>query len=180
MRPGFPDFRWYDSFWMAELDFQAHGQNLLWRLVTENTDIKCLQKNLLFPYDPDTNPILCSLPKQGVNVMLLASTGVEVTLALAKIHKVALIVTIAVVLGTVLLYHRLKFSEYRFLTVLRHGLVFSDAIGFYNDPSRPLLEGFRELLKTPSSIRGLHLPSFNHAILAQLEDVQMMGEDNLY
>lgn len=27
----FPNARWFDSFWMKELDLQAHGTNLLWR-----------------------------------------------------------------------------------------------------------------------------------------------------
>ena len=80
-KPGFPNFRFYDAFWITELDFQAHGQNLLWRMVIENTDIKCLQRNPLFPVDPDSNSILCSLPKASVDIKLLALTVVEVTIA---------------------------------------------------------------------------------------------------
>jgi len=30
----FPNYRWFSDFWMKELDFQAHGTNLLWRCVT--------------------------------------------------------------------------------------------------------------------------------------------------
>ncbi|OAA66830.1 heme peroxidase [Niveomyces insectorum RCEF 264] len=81
-RPGFPHFRFYDPFWMAELDFQAHGQNLLWRLVTENTDIACLQRHPLFPADPVTNPVLCALPPASrgetlANYTSAAAAGVE-------------------------------------------------------------------------------------------------------
>lgn len=55
----FPRARWWDSFWMTELDFQARGANLLWKLVTDNTKIKCLQTDPLFPYDATSNPIKC-------------------------------------------------------------------------------------------------------------------------
>ncbi len=75
----FPNFRFYDTFWMDELDFPAHGQSLLWRLVAENSEIKCLQKNPLFPMDPENNPVLCSLPPPGVDIKVIASTLVEVS-----------------------------------------------------------------------------------------------------
>jgi len=64
----FPNARWFNTFWMQELDFQAHGTNLLWRLITENSGAKCVQKNPLFPYDPVTNPILCDLEPPAVTI----------------------------------------------------------------------------------------------------------------
>jgi len=76
----FPDMRFYDDYWMAELDFQAHGKNLLWRLVTENTEIKCLQRDPLFPVDPETNPVLCALPPMKPSLSVILSTAVEVVL----------------------------------------------------------------------------------------------------
>ena len=72
--------RFYDDYWMAELDFQAHGKNLLWRLVTENTEIKCLQRDPLFPVDPVTNPVLCALPPMKPSLSVIGSTAVEVVL----------------------------------------------------------------------------------------------------
>ncbi|KAF5720968.1 hypothetical protein FMUND_3871 [Fusarium mundagurra] len=58
--PGFPNSRFYSDFWVKELDLPAHGMNLLWRLITENSEINCVQRSPLFPPDKDTNPILCS------------------------------------------------------------------------------------------------------------------------
>ena len=81
---GYPNFRWYDSFWLRELDIQAHGANLLWRLVTENTDIECLQQRPLFPVDPDTNPIVCEPPNQDPDPAGMAITGLEIALALLR------------------------------------------------------------------------------------------------
>jgi peroxidase len=92
-RDGFPDFRWYDEFWMQELDMPAHGQNLLWRIVTENTEIKCLQKNPLFPVDPDTNPVLCALPPQKLDIHGLVATGLQVSLSWLRAHRVELVAT---------------------------------------------------------------------------------------
>jgi peroxidase len=71
----FPHARWVDEFWANELDLPAQGQNLLFRwgdisclycdrshlslrLITENSGTRCVQKNPLFPYDPNTNPIV--------------------------------------------------------------------------------------------------------------------------
>ncbi|KAJ6569058.1 heme peroxidase [Mycena capillaripes] len=59
----FPYKRWYNNFWMKELDFQAHGTNLLWRMIMENGGLRCIQKNPLFPVDNTTNPVLCELPQ---------------------------------------------------------------------------------------------------------------------
>jgi len=74
----FPNKRWLSDFWMRELDLQAHGSNLLWRLVTENSGAKCIQKNPLFPFDPDTNPELCELPapKSETPWKIIGSTAI--------------------------------------------------------------------------------------------------------
>ena len=104
-RPGFPNFRFYDPFWMAELDFQAHGQNLLWRLIIENTEIKCLQRNPMVPADPETNPVVCSLPETGLDMRLLLLTVVEVTLAWVNTHTATLIVVAALLLGLLFCRH---------------------------------------------------------------------------
>lgn len=47
--PGLPDARWIDPFWAEELDLETHGVNLLWKLVTDNTEIQYVQRNPLFP-----------------------------------------------------------------------------------------------------------------------------------
>ena len=104
-RPGFPNFRFYDHFWMTELDFQAHGRNMLWRIITENTNIKCLQRDPLFPVDPKTNPVVCSLSKDATDMKLLLSTLIEVALAWASMHRYALAVSLAALLLGRLIYY---------------------------------------------------------------------------
>ena len=100
---GFPDFRFYDKFWLTELDLQAHGGNLLWRLITENTEIKCVQQHPLFPADKDTNPILCALPKAKLDLKSLGLTVVQTLLALTKQNYPAIITQIVVGIVTVAL-----------------------------------------------------------------------------
>lgn len=102
-KEGFPHFRIYDEFWLTELDFQAHGTNLLWRLVTENSEVKCVQLHPLIPADPDTNPILCALPKAKLDIKDLAATGLEIALALVRQHEVELIAAgIALIVGIII------------------------------------------------------------------------------
>lgn len=78
------NFRMLDPFWIAELDFPAHGTNLLWRLITENTNIQCLQRDPLFPYDAETNQILCQQPRESflynVNILFLSITQIGIAL----------------------------------------------------------------------------------------------------
>jgi peroxidase len=78
----FPNARWVNTFWMQELDFQAHGTNLLWRLITENSGAKCVQKNPLFPFDPHTNPILCELEPPTMAIPWNIILGTVAALAL--------------------------------------------------------------------------------------------------
>lgn len=118
-KPGLPNFRFHDPFWMSELDFRAHGQNLLWRLVTENTEIKWLQKNPLFPMDPETNPVLCSLPKASADPRLILPTSVEVTLSLIRIHRTTIIVTSLALIGAVLVYKYFQQEKPRLLRIAR-------------------------------------------------------------
>lgn len=54
-------YHWFDSFWFKELNIHDYGYSALWRLITENSDVKCLQKDPLYPADPVTNPVVCSL-----------------------------------------------------------------------------------------------------------------------
>lgn len=57
--PLFPNAKLPDSFWWEELDLQNQGTNLLHRMVTQNTGVKCLQKNLFFVANAKSNPIEC-------------------------------------------------------------------------------------------------------------------------
>lgn len=52
----------------------------------------------------ETNPVLCSLPEAGLDVGLLLSTVVEVTLAWVKMHKTATLVMLAASLLGAIVY----------------------------------------------------------------------------
>lgn len=80
----FPNARWFDPFWMKELDLQAHGTNLLWRMITENSGAKCIQKNPLFPFNAETNPILCELTKPKSTIPWKIILGTVAALALGQ------------------------------------------------------------------------------------------------
>jgi peroxidase len=93
-KPGFPNFRTLDEFWMKELDLPSHGSNLLWRLVTENSDIKCLQKDPLWPLNDETNPLMCSLPEAGVDILATVVTGIQVVISWLRQHAMEIVATI--------------------------------------------------------------------------------------
>ena len=107
-KEGFPDFRFYDKFWLTEFDLQAHGTNLLWILITENTEIKCIQQQPLFPFDPKTNPILCALPKAKQDFKYLGRTGVELLLALFKQHYVELVIVLLTIIVIIRMNRKAK------------------------------------------------------------------------
>jgi len=85
-KENYPNFRTYDTFWLKELDVQAKGKNLLWRLVVENTEIGCLQRDPLFPMHPEKNPILCKLPDEKPDYKNIALTAVIIIQELTRQH----------------------------------------------------------------------------------------------
>ncbi|KJR82079.1 uncharacterized protein SPSK_02952 [Sporothrix schenckii 1099-18] len=181
-KEGFPNFRFYDDFWMEELDFQAHGQNLLWRIVTENTDIKCLQQHPLFPADPKTNPVLCVQPPTKVNLAVVASTATEVTLSLVKAHYVSILATVLAVVASVYLVRYAKHREDGFPRVLYGWPVLGEGYAFQKDAKAVLLKGLQKLGSRagPSNAFGMHLGPQTHYLLSQPADLQMMLDDNPY
>ena len=179
-KPGFPNFRFYDPFWMSELDFQAHGQNLLWRLVTENTDIKCLQQDPFFPMDPETNPIMCSLPKAGVDLALLSSTAVEVALSLIRIHRTEITLTIIAIVASFLIFRHLRQQNLGYPQTLYGWPIIGHALDFQKNSQALLLRGFAQLAGGASHTFGIHLASLTHYVLSRPEDLQMMLEDEPY
>lgn len=102
---GFPDARFYDTFWLQELDLMEHGTNLLWRLITENTEIKCLQRRPLFPVDPISNPVVCALT-QELDLLGLAVTALEIALAVLRQHGLEIVVSGAGGVASRVLYKR--------------------------------------------------------------------------
>ncbi len=189
------DVRFYDDFWMAELDFQAHGQNLLWRLVTENTDIHCLQQHPLFPADPVTNPILCVAAPPTIAWSALSATAVEVSRTLLLQHGATLAAaaaTAALVLAATYLVWR-QVQAYgldsrdgtRRPRVLLGWPLLGEGLAFQKDAKAVLLRGFATLgtaeAAGPSRVFGMRLgPHTTHYVLSDPADLQMMRDDNPY
>ncbi|KAF5553649.1 hypothetical protein FMEXI_2298 [Fusarium mexicanum] len=98
--PGFPNFRFYSDFWVKELDLPAHGTNLLWRLITENSAINCVQRSPLFPPDKDTNPILCSREAGKVSSLAVLFNLFQIALSLLKQGPYSLIATVIITTGS--------------------------------------------------------------------------------
>lgn len=179
-KEGFPNFRVYDAFWMTELDFQAHGQNLLWRIVTENSEIKCLQKNPLFPVDDETNPMLCDLPKSDVDVKLILSTGVEVSRTLIRSNYVKIAVAVLAGLISFIVFKKLQDRARGFPQVI-NGLPFlGKALDFQKNSKRVIVDGVQEYGASKSGAFGIHLASLTHYLISRPEDIQMMIDDAPY
>ncbi|CVL08573.1 uncharacterized protein FPRN_13175 [Fusarium proliferatum] len=98
--PGFPNFRFYSDFWVKELDLPAHGTNLLWRLITENSEINCVQRSPLFPPDKDTNPILCSREADKVSSSAVLLNLFQIVLSLLKHSPYSFIATVIITVGS--------------------------------------------------------------------------------
>ncbi|SCO90187.1 uncharacterized protein FRV6_14315 [Fusarium oxysporum] len=98
--PGFPNFRFYSDFWLKKLDLPAHGTNLLWRLITENSEINCVQRSPLFPPDNITNPILCSQEAgKGTSLVVLLNLF-QIALSLLKQGPYSFIATVIITAGS--------------------------------------------------------------------------------
>ena len=173
---GFPNFRFFNTFWMTELDLPAHGTNLLWRLITENSEIKCVQHSPLFPADPITNPVLCALPKSQPDIKELALTGVQVVLALIRQHHVELIVlAISLILAAISKYQKPGNPP-----VLKGWPILGKALTFQENPKVILLTGFQRYGFSLSRSFGIRLASLTHYVLTQPADLELMKEDNPY
>ncbi|KAF5602854.1 uncharacterized protein FSUBG_7494 [Fusarium subglutinans] len=101
--PGFPNFRFYSDFWVKELDLPAHGTNLLWRLIAENSEINCVQKSPLFPPDKDTNPILCSKEAGKASSLAVLFSFFQIALSLLKQGPYSFIATVIISAGSSML-----------------------------------------------------------------------------
>lgn len=172
-REGFPNMRMLDPLWMAELDFQAHGTNLLWRLITENSDIKCLQKDPLFPQNPDTNPILCALPKQSVDYGVILLTAAELVSFYVTKYKYELL---AGALLAIFLWLRNRHKELLLKPPVLHGWpVVGEASSFQKDPRALLNTG---LVKFAGKVFGIRLASLTHFVLTKPDDLRLLKDDD--
>jgi peroxidase len=180
--PGFPNARWFDSFWLTELDFQAHGTNLLWRLITENSDIHCVQRSPLFPADPITNPILCIQSKTSFwsTVQTIAVTGVEGALALYRQHRMIYNTILFGLVALAAWYWYTHRSRINTPPVFSGWPVIGKALAFQKDPKGLLLTGFKEYGQTRSKVFGLKLASLTHFVISQPSDLEVMLADDQY
>ncbi|EEH35462.2 hypothetical protein PAAG_06509 [Paracoccidioides lutzii Pb01] len=180
--PGLPNMRRLDDFWLNELDFPDHGTNLLWRLVTENTDISCLQQDPLFPADPKTNPVLCSLPTLPwwKIATTAAVSGFEIVETYIEDYHTAL-VTVMLALGLgMFLQMRSRFLQDKLnIPPVYSGLpLIGEALNFAKDPKGVLLKGFVEYGQTVSRCFGLKLASLVYFVVTRSSDLEWMEADN--
>jgi cytochrome P450 len=178
---GFPNFRFYDTFWLTEMDFQAHGTNLLWRLITENSEIKCVQHSPLFPADPVTNPVLCSLPKEKPDPKVLGVTVLEVAISLYKKHLTEVLGLAGTVISILLGFLAYKKETAPKTPPILSGLpIIGEALTFQKNPLKILTEGFQKYRKSPSKSFGIKLASMTHFVITDPRDLELMKEDNPY
>lgn len=179
---GFPNARWYDTFWLTELDLQAHGANLLWRIITENTEIKCVQRDPLFPADPVTNPVLCAIPsittKEKLETILV--NAVEGVHAIYELHKATINTAAAVLAGAIiLLVWWLKIHNHSLNTppLMKGWPVLGEALSFQKNPKSLLLNGYAKYGNTASRVFGIDLAGLDHYMVSQKADMDLMMAD---
>ena len=177
-KDGDQEVRFYDTFWLKELDLPAHGANLLWRLITENTEIKCVQRSPLWPVHPQKNPILCSLPEAGVDIGDVSLTVVQIILALIRQHKVELII-FAITIFAVLFWNSRRQKKGIPPTLLGWP-VLGKALAFKNDSRAVILEGFHKFQPVLSGSFGIKLGSLTNYLITRPEDLNLMKHDNPY
>ena len=178
-KKGFPNFRFLDEFWLTEMDFQAHGTNLLWRLVTENTEIECLQQKPLYPVDPITNPVLCTLPYQKVDHFNIAVISAQIGKVVIKSHAWKATALLIATLLLIISYFR-DSKDPHVPPVLKGWPILGEALTFQKDPRKLLEYGYQRFGKTLSRSFGIRLASFTHFVLAQSVDLELMLDDNEY
>ncbi|CCL99231.1 uncharacterized protein FIBRA_01246 [Fibroporia radiculosa] len=173
---GFPRARWFDTFWLKELDFQAHGTNLLWRLITENSDVKCLQKNPLFPYDPETNPVLCALEKTKTDWKEMLLMAAEVLKFLQEHNRVLVTASMALPVMLVVWVLRREIRP-REPPLIWKWPILGVALQFKADPTVLISEGMK---RWNGKVFGLELANTRQFILTKPEDVQAIVDDGPY
>ena len=179
-----PNFRWFDTFWLNELDFPAHGANLLWRLVTENTDIRCLQQRPLFPADPKTNPVLCALPKTTTwsAIENAVVSGSQAALSFYRRNPP---------FYNTILFALLSFATYKMYQnsqrerklnkppVLGKWIpVLGEGIALGKDAKGTLLRGFADSKNSASKVFGMKLAQTTHFFITKPVDIALMIADN--
>lgn len=175
----FPNARFYNEFWLTELDVQAHGVNLLWRLITENSEIDCVQQYPLFPYDEKTNPILCATPSPEPDIWELILTAVQIVLKLIKQNPLLFIFTVLIgILIIILIWSSLPIPDAP--PSLRGLPIIGEALAFQDNALEVLQRGFQEFGGSASRCFGIKLASLTHYVLTNRQDLEFMKNDNPY
>lgn len=181
--PGFPNFRFYNTFWMNELDLPAHGVNLLWRLITENSEINCVQKSPLFPHDNITNPILCVKPDKQPTFLELLMTALQVVLKIIEDSPFKFVATIiiAVLSAIFAIVDYLRKWPWGDAPPSLLGLPFiGEALAFQKNPLEVLRRGFKKYGNSASRCFGIKLASLTHYVITNFKDLELMRIDNTY
>jgi peroxidase len=173
----FPRARKPNTFWLKELDFQAHGTNLLWRLVTENSDIKQLQRNPLFPYDPVTNPILHELPPPNTDIREMLLLAVEVLLQLWGQYKLVIFTTLAGIPAVLLGWLLTRTIRPGLAPLMWKWPVLGLGLDFNRDPVSLVqkgMEGHRAM------VFGIDLPNQQQFVIHTAQDMDVITRDGPY
>lgn len=184
--PDLPDFRKPDTFWLQEMDLPANGANLLWRLVTENTEIKCLQRRPLFPADPESNPVLCSLPKDATDPTISDAPMIPEFLR-ALLHRYPLVArwsrhlaagaVLLLILAVTAAYQWHQYEKMKHPPIMTGGFLLGRAKTFSTNPLKVLREGIKEF---PNRAFGIQLMNQQHFVIQDPRDMALLKQDNPY
>ncbi|EJD54239.1 cytochrome P450 [Auricularia subglabra TFB-10046 SS5] len=173
----FPRARWLNTFWVTELDFQAHGTNLLWRLITENSDIDCLQQNPLFPYDPETNPVLCAVPPAKTDWREMLVMVVEVILSFWRQYRRTILEALGLIPATLILWALRRIVRPGQPPLEWKWPLFGVALDFKKNPTALVDKGLR---KWGGKVFGLELANQRQFVITAPEDLQAIIADGAY
>lgn len=173
----FPRARWLNTFWITELDFQAHGTNLLWRLITENSDIDCLQQNPLFPYDPETNPVLCALPAAKVDWWEMLLMVVQVILEILQQYQDAILAALTLIPAALIAWLLRRLIRPGQPPLVWKWPVLGVALDFKANPTQLVDNG---KARWGGKVFGLELANQRQFIVTAPEDLQAIAADGAY
>ncbi|KAH6980144.1 heme peroxidase [Fusarium venenatum] len=179
--PGFPNFRFYNEFWLKELDLPAHGTNLLWRLITENSEINCVQRSPLFPHDNITNPLMCMKPTEQVGWLETIFQFLQIILSLLKQGPFKFVATIIITVlsGIMAIIHFLQSWPWGDAPPSLIGWpIIGQALSFQRNPLKVLRRGFKKYSHSVSRCFGIKLASLTHYVITNPRDLQLMMDDN--
>ncbi|OLL25457.1 Ent-kaurene oxidase [Neolecta irregularis DAH-3] len=170
----FPNARWFSDFWMKELDFPAHGTNLLWRIITENSGVKCLQKNPLFPVS-ENNPVVCALDtNKSMADRILHVATMPVRVAKNVIHYNTTEALIAIISVFVLLWIIRGYRKMLYPPILRGLPLFGMLLRFVNQSKYIVEDGIRQF---GGRAFGFKIAGLKYFISRNAQDIQFAADE---